>query len=566
MKATPAIDVMLIRNYTVEPMLPWLEREFSERGLEVRPRVGDFAGAHAEVASADWAAGPDAITSMVVLSLSLEMYSTDFGHASWNCRTACDDIHALAKRCVQRMGVTVVINTVLPPLQPAFGLAVVPGQPSHSAEVESLNLALRRLAAENPGRVVLLDWVSYARELGEQQTYDRRFWHSSGLPYSIHFLRRYASDLAAVAQALAGKAPKCLVLDCDNTLWGGVVGEDGLQGIRLSPDTSPGSHYVEFQRDVLDLHRRGVMLALCSKNNEQDVLEVLDRHPHCLLKREHFAAWRIHWGDKAASLLEIAGELNIGVDALVFVDDSPQECERIGMALPAVRVLRAPESPEGMATFLRKARPFPSLLVTGEDSIRAASYLGNAQRSELAGLAADLEGYKRQLGTRMVARPATGQDLDRIAQLFLKTNQFNLATRRHDRNAVEAFASDPDALLYCARVADKFGDLGLVGVAKASLVDGEVVVDELLLSCRALGRDVEHAFFASFLEAIAQRWKAPRIKADYVPSGRNAQVAGFLAAAGMLAARDPREWAGFESDDLPGLIARNRRTYIEEAG
>lgn len=559
------VHVRILRNFTVEPLLPLLAAEFAARGLAAGCTLGDFAGAWSGVGSLASDMPADGRPRMLVLSLSIELYSEDFGHAGWNAGEACADVLALANAAVAGSPAPVVINTVLPPLHPETGFAVRPGAVTHAESVEALNLELRRLAARHPGRVVLLDWVAYARELGERDTYDRRFWHSSALPFSMKFLRRYATDLAAVAEALCGRARKCLVLDCDNTLWGGVVGEDGLEGIGLSRTGKPGTYFREFQRVVLDLHERGVLLALCSKNNEADVFEVFDRHPDTVLRREHFSAHRINWSDKAASIAQIAQALHISLDALVFVDDSPQEIERVRQALPMVRVLQTPRDPEQLPVFLQRAVAFPAIAITASDATRAQSFRDEEQRVELAALAGGLDDYRQRLGTVLRAREATASDLDRISQLYLKTNQFNLTTRRHDRVAVDAFAADPDVLLYCAEVSDKFGDLGLVAVGRAVRRGDAVHIEDFLLSCRALGRDAERAFLASLLRAAAARWGSGRVVASYRPSDRNAQVAGFWPAAGLAPAGPEGEGvARFESHDLPSLVERNTIPHIEE--
>lgn len=563
------VDVRILRNYTAEPILPWLKREFAGRGMEPHCTFGEFSGAMSDIWALPATRVADAKAGLVVLTLSLELYSRDFGHADWECTAACEHVLSLVRTAVDRSDELLVVNTLLPPLYPVYGFAMEPGKVSHVQQVEELNLELRRIAAQNPGRVVLLDWTAYARELGSRETYDHRFWHSSGLPFSRCFLRRFASDLAAVAEVLVGAARKCLVLDCDNTLWGGVVGEDGPTGIRLSTDSLPGAYFQQFQRSVLDLHRQGVLLALCSKNNAADVFEVLDLHPDCLLKREHLAAWRVNWNDKAASLAEIAQELNIGIDALVFVDDSPQECERVRQALPAVRVLPVPGKPELLPDFLGELRPFPALVMTEVDSLRAASYQDNQHRSELAELANDASDYRKMLGTRMAVRPVREIDLDRVTQLFQKTNQFNLTTKRYDRGAVARLAADEDILVYCADVSDQFGDLGLVAVAVAKREGSICVIDSLMMSCRALGRDAEFAFIASVLDGAREKWGVQSVRAHYAPTPKNSQVSDFWLRVGLEPGLGPEVHETgndriFVSGDLGDLIERNRRPYVQE--
>ena len=557
------VPLTILRNYTVEPIEPLLRKEFGARGLEPRCVFGSFSDAMSDVLALE--SNLPSEIGLVVLTLSLETYSRDFGHAGWQCEAACDHLLSLVRTAVDRCPRTLVINTALAPLHPSNGFSIEPGRMSHAQRIDELNLELRRLAAERPGRVVLLDWMAYARELGAANTYDQRFWHSAGLPFSNRFLARYAADIAAVAEVVTGRAKKCLVLDCDNTLWGGVVGEDGLAGIKLSTDSNPGAYFQQFQRAVLDLHHQGVLIALCSKNNEADVLEVLDSHPECLLKREHLSGWRINWNDKAVSIAELAAELNIGLDAMVFVDDAPQECERIRQALPDVTVVLRPTRDEEITDVLQRSRLFPSLVVTDADAMRALSFRDNRQRKEMATLASDAAEYRSKLGTRLRARPATSADLDRIAQLFQKTNQFNLTTRRYDRSAVDALAKDDDTILYCAEVEDRFGSLGLVAVAVARRVCEGSRIDSFLMSCRALGRDVEYSFLASLLREVHRRWGGGFVRTQYLSTAKNQQVADFWTLAGLSRERGADDIdCLFFHPDIVRLAEHNRRSFIRE--
>lgn len=524
----PRVTVRFIRNFTVEPIEPWLKRELADIGIALRCEFGGFATAAEEIAALG-AVSAD----LTVLALGLEMSSPDFGHANWDAEAACGRLLLLAREATERCRGAIVLNTVLAPLYNANGGAGVPGQRSAEAAIDALNLALRELAASDPVRIVLADWTLCARQLGEADTYDRRFWYSSGAPYGRLFMARYARDIAAALRIAAGKVRKCLVLDCDNTLWGGVIGEDGLDGIQLAQDTLPGAYFREFQRAVLDLHARGVAIALASKNNETDVMEVLERHPHALLKREHLSAWRINWEEKPTSLTAIAAELNLGLDALVFVDDNPLECELVARTLPQVRVLRVPAATGELVNLLQRTNPFEASIVTAADRARNASYRENRARAEFSSAVDDVSAYKREIGAELRVRRAADADLARIVQLLQRTNQFNLTAQRHDTAHVRALWQDPDALVLCAELRDRFGDLGLIGVAIARRVGDGAVVDTLLMSCRALGRDAELTFASALYARMRDAWQPEWIEAEYVPSAKNAMVADFWTRAGL---------------------------------
>ena len=518
--------VRFIRNFTLEPIHYWIERDLRASGLQIQCEFGDYAGAANEIEAL-----PDE-DALVVLALGLEMGSTAFGHFDWDAEAGCARHLAMVRSAVARGG-ALVINTVLPPLHDAFGGANHGTRPAADEFIDELNVELRRLAASNPTRVTLCDWGRIARQLGAAATYDQRFWRTSAAPFSGRFLAQYARTIAGTLRVRSGKVKKCLVLDCDNTLWGGIVGEDGIDGIQLSEDTLPGAYFREFQRSVLDLQKRGVLLALASKNNEADVLEVLDQHPDCLIKRAHLAAWRVGWNDKATSIAALAAELDIGMDAMVFVDDSQVECELVAQALPEVTVLRVPESPVDLVGFLERERPFESITITEADGDRTLSYQQNRARRLAADEISDPGVLKRSLQTRLVVRPARAADTARIAQLLQRTNQFNLTTRRHSAEALQSFLASPDSRVLCAELSDRFGDLGLIGVCIVHREGGAAVIDSLLMSCRALGRDAEFAFVAGVMDLLDSTWDGASLKADYVPSARNSQTADFWDRVGL---------------------------------
>jgi FkbH-like protein len=525
-------NIRFIRNFTLESCELWLRRELRDSGISVRCQFGGFASAAEEIGAIGLQHQVDA-NNLTVLALGLEMTAKDFGHASWAAEAACEQHLVLIRSAVEKCGSPLVINTVLPPLFSATGIAVVPGERNPGELVDELNLELRRIAAQNPGRVALIDWGNFARELGEKRTYDYRFWHSSGAPFAASFLMRYAAGIASVVRALSGKIRKCLILDCDNTLWGGIIGEDGREGIELSSDTAPGAYFQAFQRSIIDLHGRGVAIALCSKNNETDVFDIVDNHPDCLIRKEHLATWRVNWNDKVQSIAEIVEELNVGRDAVVFIDDSLHECELVRSALPEVLVLRTPENREDLVNYLDRLFLFDALVVTEADIRRTRSYEHNRAREALSKVASDLSDYKKQLGTCLRVRLASELDCARVTQLLQRTNQFNLTTRRHDQAAVIRMLADPDVLVICAELEDKFGDLGLIGVSIIKRMGRDALIDTMLMSCRALGRDAEVAFAGSVFNLVASKWGVRRIVAEYIPTPKNGLAADFWKRMGL---------------------------------
>ena len=364
----------------------------------------------------------------------------------------------------------------------------------------------------------LVDWKYY---LMSQTLLNPKLKNDFGL-----WWRRVEEELALVRK-------KCLILDLDNTLWGGVLGEDGIDGIKLGGDY-PGKAYTLWQEALLQLSRAGVILAVCSKNNEGDVLEAWEKNPFMVLKHEHFSAVRINWNDKATNISELADELNIGLDSMVFLDDNPSEREWVKSQLPQVEVPVFPDKPYRLMLFYKELveRYFRIYNVTSEDLSKTEQYRANALRRAEQSRFADLDEYLYSLDIQIDVLPADEHNLPRIAQMTQKTNQFNLTTRRYTQAEVQQ-RLDQGWLVYCMRVSDRFGDSGITGTVFLEPV-GEtgVNIDTLLLSCRILGKGIEEAFVKTVLNLL--RLDGYReLTADYLPTAKNGQTADFYDRLGM---------------------------------
>ena len=339
----------------------------------------------------------------------------------------------------------------------------------------------------------------------------------------IHLSREYLRFVLP----LMGKTCKALAVDLDNTLWGGVIGEDGMTGIKLSAEY-PGAAFLNVQRAILDLYQRGVILAACSKNNLADAMEAIETHPHMLLRPHHFAALRINWQDKAQNLREIARELNIGIDAVAFLDDNPVERNRVRGEVPEVQVLELPADPMGYAQALREWPVFERLTLSAEDRERGRMYAENRQRAELEQTAGSLEDFYRGLQMEAEMGQVTPDTLARTAQLTQKTNQFNLTTRRYSEQEVEAMRRDPAYRVVTLKVRDRFGDNGLVGVAITKTEGQTCEIDTFLLSCRVIGRTIETAILSHLAEQARQQG-ATVLQGWFLPTKKNAPARDFYA-------------------------------------
>ncbi len=373
--------------------------------------------------------------------------------------------------------------------------------------------------------VRLFDLDALQREAGAAKAFDVRPWYLYHQPYPDAFLGVIGSQLARIILAQRRAPKKCILLDCDNTLWGGIVGEDGLGGIQVGEDF-PGTPYRDLQRLLLYYRQRGIFLAVTSKNNEADVREVFENHPGMLLKPEHISAWQVNWQPKADNAPLIAKALHIGLDSLVFIDDNPMEIESMKAAHPQIECILLPEETADIFATVRKVSFFDQLDLTEEDRVRADMMLAE-QKRETLGRTLTKEEFQRQLGLRVEMFTAKEDDLDRVTQLINKTNQFNLTTIRRTLDEVRQLAKSH--AIFGVQVADKFGHYGLTGVIICAVSpDAKTwTLDTLLLSCRVLGRGVETALLALLAHEARERG-AETLHASFIPTAKNAPAATYL--------------------------------------
>jgi FkbH-like protein len=492
------VPVTILRSFTVEPMVPFLRAEAGFEGLDAQVSVGGFNTWQQEMHdpnSSLYAARPRVVF--------LAVQTRDLAPGLWDGTDLAQGEEALAQlrsalaSFRKNTDAALVIHTLEQPAEAAAGLydAQTEGQ---RAALGRCNAGLAALAKEYSG-VYLLDYDALTACYGRSRWFDAAKWKAVRLPVAGEFLPVLGREWARFLPPLTGKTIKVAVLDLDNTLWGGVIGEDGMDGIRLSPEGA-GAPYYALQRALRDLKRRGILLAVASKNNLADAVEAMDRHPHMLLRQSEFAAARINWQDKATSLREIATELNVGLDALAFLDDNPTERQWVRQQLPEVRVLELGEDAREYAALVRSVGSFEVLHLSQEDKERGTYYAQQRQRAELAQAAGTVEEYYRSLEQVIRMAPLCEATLERAAQLTQKTNQFNTTTRRYTVAEMAAAAAEPGVRVWTLQVLDKFGDNGIVGVMITREREKAWEIDTFLLSCRVIGRTVETAMLAIVME------------------------------------------------------------------
>ena len=449
-----------------------------------------------------------------------------------------DDLRALWRRARDALKATVIQQTFLDVSEPLFGSydRFVPGVPAQI--MARLNDRVAEAAAAEG--VLLVDVARASERSGIEAWFDTPRWLQGKLEIAPAAAPLYGELVARVVAAQRGLSKKCLVLDLDNTLWGGVIGDDGIDGIVLGEGSALGEAHLALQRHAKRLKERGVILAVCSKNDAATAEAVFDQHPEMILKRSDIAAFVANWDDKAKNLEAIARRLNIGLDSLVFVDDNPAERARIRDALPMVAV---PELPEDAAHYVRclaGAGYFEAISFTAEDRDRSAQYAANAERDAMLESAGSMDDFLRRLDMSVAFGPLSALDLARATQLINKTNQFNPTTRRYTSEELVALSAARENITLTFRLLDRLGDNGLVSVMILRAQPGQPDVLDIacwVMSCRVFGRQLEFEAMNIAVET-AHRRGARQFQADYLPTAKNQVVSGLYASLGFAKVED----------------------------
>lgn len=574
--SAPTCEVLVLRSFTLEPVAPLAQACAAEWGVNLRLRFGEFNAWTQEMLDPGSLAYRDPTPDVILVAVQ----TRDVSPALWFEAGAmsADDLAAeadLAAESIlgplrtlrQRSKAHIIVHGLEKPVLPAVGVLESTGglQLTQSGAIERANARLREAAHEMAG-VYVLDIDALVARHGRDRWYDEDKFLTVRLPMAADALMPLAREWMRYVLPAIGRQAKCLVLDLDNTLWGGIVGEDGPAGIKLGVE-HPGAHYVAIQRASLDLYNRGILLALCSKNNPDDAMEIIRGHAHMALRPEHFAAVRVNWTDKAQNLREIARELNIGIDSLVFLDDNPVEREMVRSLAPEVTVLEPASSrPRDMLESIRRCPLFERLSLSSDDRKRGQMYAQQRQRAELESSASSIEDYLRSLEMRAdigVLDPSSDTALvERVAQLTQKTNQLNMTTKRYGVQDIRAMAEDPAWRVYWIGVQDRFGDNGIVGVMIVNTSGAGWDIDTFLMSCRVIGRTVETCMLATLAEH-AVRAGATSLNGWFLPTRKNPPAEAIYRDHGFAAIRETADgilWSiDLPSETLrhPEWIARN---------
>jgi FkbH-like protein len=468
---------------------------------------------------------PD-ITFMIIDTRSVlsTLFYTPYTIPANDRRTYIDkrvaDFVNLVKTFKNRTGSKLILTNCSIPTYSPYGICEVRTEYGLKEMVYDFNARLSDAFRSDP-QVFLFDFNSFVAKYGEINVLDYRQFLVGDIKVSLSYIPHLAEELMGYVKANLGVNRKCIVLDLDNTLWGGIIGEDGFDRIDLSLKP-PGMAFMEFQRVLLALYQRGVILAINSRNNEDEALRAIRDHPFMVLREEHFATMKINWSDKISNMKEIAQELNIGLDSIVYFDDDPINRELMSKAIPQIKTIDLPDDPSLYASTLMQINDFNTLVMTNEDRKRGEMYREEHKRTELKRSSSNLEDFLKQLEIRVTMKKANNFTIPRIAQLTLKTNQFNLTTRRYQEEDVETLAQDHTKLIGCAQTQDKFGDNGITGVyiVNKNHLDKEWFIDTFLLSCRVMGRGIEDAMMGYILSK-AKEEGVIKVKAEFIPTKKN---------------------------------------------
>jgi len=458
-----------------------------------------------------------------LMPYSLDLLKENEDYRKQEIDKKLQELNGLLRKFQQSHSCTVVLhNFEVPTFSP---LGIVDNKKfGLRSMVRSLNFALENEFVSS-SNTFIFDYESFLSFHGKKNAIDPRFYYIADMKLSSLLIPQLAQEYVSYIRAAQGNVKKCIVLDLDNTLWGGIIGEDGFDSIKLGPK-APGKAFFEFQQILLSYFNRGIILAVNSKNNPEDALEVIRNHPHMILRENHFAAMRINWKDKATNIKEIAQELNIGTDSMIFVDDDSLNRELVKSVLPEVLTIDLPKDPSEYVGTFTKLTELNTLQLTSEDTQRGALYVSERQRRELEHEATDYDDFLRKLEMKVIIEKATTFTTPRLSQLTQRTNQFNLTTKRYTEADIVQFVENPSYNVYSVHVKDKLGDNGIVGCVITKNENLTTHIDTFLMSCRVLGRKIENVII-NYILTEAKNLGSTSVYGEYKPTKKNMQTQDF---------------------------------------
>jgi FkbH-like protein len=525
----------VLSNSTIDLIVPALVASAARHGVALEVIQPPYDQVAQEAMAADSAvnrAKPDAVLfALDYRALPFRLSLGDAEASSSTVQGALGYLQALRNGIKANSNAVCIFQSFAPPAETVFGSLdrALPG--TLRSLIDSVNREL--VAFVHASGDVLLDVAGLAETVGLADWHNPQLWNMAKFSFSDELIPLYADHVCRTVAAIRGKSGKVLILDLDNTVWGGVIGDDGLDGIKVAQGDARGEAHLAIQRLALELRQRGIVLAVASKNTDEVARAPFERHPEMLLKLDHIAVFQANWNDKATNIRAIAEELSLGLDAMVFLDDNPAERGLVRKLLPQVSVPELPEDPAYYARTLAAGGYFEAIGFASEDLQRAGFYQDNARRVSLQKQVGGVDAYLASLNMTITFQPFDATGRARIVQLINKSNQYNLTTRRYTDPEVAAAENAPDVFTLQVRLADIFGDNGMISVVICRLVEcGVWDIDTWLMSCRVLGRKVEHMVLREIL-AHARASGVRKLAGVFVPTDHNKLVVDHYAKLGF---------------------------------
>jgi FkbH-like protein len=514
----------VISNSTTQLMTPALQASALRFGIALKIVEAQYDQLAYEAYSAESAFAGCSVNMVLVAAdyhgLPLKPCPGDREAAEKNVAECLAYLQAVTHALRLKTGAQMILQNIAPPVELLSGSfeGRLPGTTSWL--LQRLNNELDQLVADD---LFIFDVAGLASTVGLANWHDPTLYNIGKLPFAQAYTPIYADYFCRLLAARLGKSRRCLILDLDNTLWGGVIGDDGLEGILIGNGNPTGEAHLQLQQTILALRARGVVLAVSSKNEDAMARLPFKEHPDMVLKEDHIAVFQANWSDKASNIRAIAQTLSLGLESMVFLDDNPVERLQVRRELPEVAVPELPDDPALYTRVLAAAGYFEAITFSDEDRKRAAFYQDNAKRVEILSQSSDMEAYLKALEMEITLTPFDSVGRARIAQLISKSNQFNLTTKRYSEAEVKVFESDPNYFTRQVRLKDSMGDNGMICVLICKKADDDWIIDTWLMSCRVLGRKVEDAVLQDLL-AAAKSADVSRVLGRYCPTGRNVIV------------------------------------------
>jgi len=533
------LKIAILGSYSIQYFVMVLKLCLLGKGIDASIYEGDYNGINMDILNRDSSLYDFYPTIVIVLSDYRDIKTfppllADTISVNKHVKDYVDYYRSLWENLSTIKGCHIFQSNIILPLERSIGNLE---QNYYFSSRNYLNLINIEFIQNRPNNVTIVDLDYIASNIGKMHWFDPSAYVLNKAGFSIQYIGIVCDTFAKQISALCGNVKKCLILDLDNTLWGGVVGDEGYESIQVDPNNPEGEAYLTFQKYILNLKNRGVILAVCSKNDIEVAKEPFIKNTNMILKLDDFSIFIANWDDKVKNIKKISNELNIGLDSLVFFDDNPAEREIVKMYLPEVTVIDVPKDPAYYARILELASPFEWIQITAEDKQRSDSYIQNSNRNKLATQFTDYNEYLKVLEMEGSVNELTISQIERFSQLINKSNQFNLRTQRYSEAVINELLQDKNYKLLSVSLIDKFSSYGIISCVVLKKVDACCVIDSWVMSCRVLKRGIENLTFLTILE-VAKNWKCTQLVGEYIPSKKNCMVKELYTELGFLTSDD----------------------------